>query len=534
MSNITNLIKSKIVESALLDKEEEKKENKLASDVSKEEKTLYSLMKMLKKKKIVKESTINEDSEAILKKAGDKKRLSLPTGNKSQAKLNPPVKENLTETVADKVGTPLTMAQQIKISMDPYGVLNDSQATSTEKDHAYQLIQIRTEGFITESVYKEHEEEVIDEDDEEDIEEDDESELFSEEFLLEKVKEAPSFDKIRRSKGNKVSAPVTSVKKKKSKTTFSEEEKAQARAKMIAHPANHMNIVNSLENASPEEHRLGKEWYPHAQRITRMLADHHGPAIDHYHEHVLHKSEPPKLMHIAAGLMGLYSPQSDPNDQSLKASVSMQHQKGVGGKGKGFLASAGQAKAADKIINGTPWEDVMGKNKIHHYTHLIEHGGNEDNNKPYVAVDTHAMSVAHGVRFNGADYATHAPKSPKKYKHYVDLYKAATEHYNAKHGTSYKPHEVQAITWLHQQRKNKEGEIEAKGSSITSKKMEKNAEKWRNHADDIGLESKEMNVSGYSPENYHKPEAKPDKYKKDDENEHQEYLRKIGFHDHEY
>jgi hypothetical protein len=81
-------------------------------------------------------------SEALKKKASKingKAEKIVMNNKKSKVILNPP----LNETVADRVNSIITTQDRIKASLDPQGVLNDPNATSSVKDLAFRILQVQ-------------------------------------------------------------------------------------------------------------------------------------------------------------------------------------------------------------------------------------------------------------------------------------------------------------------------------------------------------------------------------------------------------
>jgi hypothetical protein len=81
-------------------------------------------------------------SEALKKKASKingKAEKIVMNNKKSKVILNPP----LNETVADRVNSIITTQDRIKVSLDPQGVLNDPNATSSVKDLAFRILQVQ-------------------------------------------------------------------------------------------------------------------------------------------------------------------------------------------------------------------------------------------------------------------------------------------------------------------------------------------------------------------------------------------------------
>jgi len=250
------------------------------------------------------------------------------------------------------------------------------------------------------------------------------------------------------------------------------------------HPVDFRNIVSHYDEATEGEHHDGRNWYSDAQHFSKAIAKSTG--VPH---------------HTVVGLTANYSPQTDWHTNMLHAARVARHRKAVGGKeqkpyfkyGK-TLASNQQKDAADKMIKGTHYNDVLKGNKVRAFAHLIEHGGNADNDKPEVCVDRHAHSVASGARITDEAFGISGLKSKKKYDQVKSAYIQAAKHINersgAKIGDSHytHPHQVQAITWLVRQRKNNEEDLknspkEASLKLVKAAKARESAKtKWQNYS----------------------------------------------------
>jgi hypothetical protein len=224
-----------------------------------------------------------------------------------------------------------------------------------------------------------------------------------------------------------------------------------------AHPVHHKNIVQHWHQATPDEHTNGKDWYKHASHYTGVLAKDSG----------ISKTQ-------MAGLTANYSPQTDWHTNMLHAARVAKYGKGIGGKdqpsfdGRKMMASDHQRKAADSILAGKHYNDVLKGQKIRHFAHLVEHGddGPDMGKKPHVVVDRHAYSVAAGGRLTDKAFQKAGLGGVKKYNQVGDAYVKAAHHIN-KHANTPKghpdhihPHQVQAVTWLVRQRLNNEEDRE--------------------------------------------------------------------------
>ena len=254
-----------------------------------------------------------------------------------------------------------------------------------------------------------------------------------------------------------------------------------------ANPVHHDNIVKMWNQATDDEKESGKRWYEDAHHITKAVS-------------TLYKGNHPHgNVHAAAGLMAVYSPQTAWTANLHNATRALVEGKGIGGKGGGIMASASQKESADKILNGAHYNDVLKGPKVRDFAHLIEHGGDEDPTVPHVVVDRHALSVAAGKRLSDADYSG-APLSGTKrkdgsinrrnYDHVVAHYHEAARRISEQEGEHVAGHQVQAVTWLAQQRLNQKAERERAAAGEDSRldrgrenSRKKSEEAWKSFRD---------------------------------------------------
>jgi len=213
------------------------------------------------------------------------------------------------------------------------------------------------------------------------------------------------------------------------------------------HPVNHENIVWHWQQATPDEIASGMHWYADAHHVATAIAN--GDA------------------HLGAGMLAIYSPQQGWIGNVHNAARVLHEGKGIGGPGSGMFATAGQKRAADRLLASERYEDILNGPKIRDFAHLIEFGGDQDPRHPHVVIDRHALSVAHGRALTSQDYDS-APVngsrradgsiSRRQYDHVVSLYRRAAELLSAHAGERVSPHQVQAVTWLVRQRLNQQAE----------------------------------------------------------------------------
>lgn len=227
------------------------------------------------------------------------------------------------------------------------------------------------------------------------------------------------------------------------------------------HPVHHQNIIDHYNKATDEEKHVGHNWYSDAHKIAKSIAD---------------TTKTP--MHTMAGLIANYSPQTHWYTNIHTASQVALHKKPIGGAGSGVMASTRQKTNAEKMLGGEHYDNVLKGQKIRHFAHLIEHGGNADPNDTKVAIDRHAHSVASGARITDAGFGVSKLKNPKRYETLRNAYIEAAKHLSQQHGTEIHPHQVQATTWLVRQRLNNDEEKTGK----TKKAAASEKKKWDDHA----------------------------------------------------
>lgn len=202
-----------------------------------------------------------------------------------------------------------------------------------------------------------------------------------------------------------------------------------------AHPVSSKNVVASYDAASPEEKAQGMRWYADAATLAGAIG----------------RGDQEK----GAGLLASYSPQTPWPVNMFNASHAMELGRALG-PGDGMITKAMQANAQE-ALDGVPTDKNFGRNsapKIRAFARLIEHGGDEPGDQlGHVVIDRHAMTVAMGDRLPKKE-ADQAPiGTDRYYQHVADQYRLAALEVS-KRGTPVTPHQMQAITWLHQQAVN--------------------------------------------------------------------------------
>jgi hypothetical protein len=125
-------------------------------------------------------------------------------------------------------------------------------------------------------------------------------------------------------------------------------------------------------------------WYADARHVATVIAAGH--------------------THLGAGMLAIYSPQQGWIGTVLTAARVLRERQGIGSPGSGVFASTAQRHAANRLLAGQRYEDILTGPKIRDFAHLIEHGGDPDPTEPHVVIDRHALSVACGRPLTAEEY----------------------------------------------------------------------------------------------------------------------------------
>lgn len=257
-------------------------------------------------------------------------------------------------------------------------------------------------------------------------------------------------------------------------------------------PVNSQNIVDRWNQGTPDEKNSGRRWYPDAHLVAKALGTLHPdhpannpgtPAAEKYaNDSQEHEKVDSQHTHMAAGVLANYSPQTGWETNQHNAARAIHEGKGIGGKGSGVFASDQQRRNADRMLAGESHTDVLGGPKISDFAHLIEHGGDKSEDDPHVVIDRHALSVATGKRMSTEDYGDFPKTQRHYYGHVVKAYQDAADQIGAKSGEKLHGHQVQAATWLTQQRLNQESEKAAQGQDSNADRLNKGRQNARGNA----------------------------------------------------
>lgn len=213
-----------------------------------------------------------------------------------------------------------------------------------------------------------------------------------------------------------------------------------------ANPVHADHVMKMWDSATDDEKAQGRRWYADAGLVAKGLGT------------LYHGQHPGGNTHLAAGIIANYSPQTGWAANQHNAARVLHEGKGLGGKGSGIFASTRQKEAADRMLAGEHHTDVLKSPKVSDFAHLVEHGGDADPEHPHVVVDRHALSVAAGRRMSDDDYSAFPKTQRHYYGHVVAAYHEAARRITEQTGEPTAGHQVQAATWLAQQRHNQASE----------------------------------------------------------------------------
>jgi len=192
------------------------------------------------------------------------------------------------------------------------------------------------------------------------------------------------------------------------------------------HPVSPEHILAAYKASTDQEKAQGVRWYADAHNLAAKMAD--GDARK------------------GAILLASYSSQVSWPVNMFNAARAAEENRALG-PGDGMISRDMQANAQE-ALDGATVDEALQAPKTRAFAHLIEHGGDApDDTEGQVAVDRHALSVATGGRLpDNID----SPIGKTRYHEYVaDQYREAARQLAAQ-GTVLAPHQLQAITWLHQ------------------------------------------------------------------------------------
>lgn len=244
-------------------------------------------------------------------------------------------------------------------------------------------------------------------------------------------------------------------------------------------PLHPQYIIDAYDESDAPTKAQGMRWYSDGYHVARAL-------------------DPDGDAHRGAGVLAAYSPRSNWPINLFNASRSLQQRRAVR-IGEGMNVMGNHAKAAAKILeDGKHYSEAFTTPKITDFAHLLAHGGDDqecetcaphkkpDHPEQRVVVDRHALSAAAGRRMTDNDLGRAPLGTRKFYEHVADQYRTAAQHISDRDGVTVHPHQLQAITWLQQQKRNA---VQEQGEAATDPKAkgrltrERNAwTKWEEHS----------------------------------------------------
>lgn len=253
------------------------------------------------------------------------------------------------------------------------------------------------------------------------------------------------------------------------------------------------HIVDAYDEADEPTKAQGMRWYSDAHHIARSL-------------------DPDGDAHRGAGVLAAYSPRSAWPVNLFNASNTLKNRRAVR-IGEGMNVMGQHAKSAAKIVEeDNHYFQVFKTPKITDFAHLIAHGGDDDEcercaphkspeyPKQAVVVDRHALSVAAGRRMTDNDIGRAPLGTRKFYEHVAEQYRKASKQISDRDGTTVHPHQLQAITWLQQQKRNAaadEGESFGGRGRVTRDRNAWSA--WEQHAHETHPGLAEENIHVRNP-----------------------------------
>lgn len=253
-------------------------------------------------------------------------------------------------------------------------------------------------------------------------------------------------------------------------------------------PMSAKNIVAAYDDSNPAERYQGMRWYADAHRLAWALGG--GDA------------------ELGAKVLSAYSPRAGWPLNMFNAARSLAEGKALG-PGDGIMMAQHQ-KAAQAAMDGADIDTALPSPKTNAFARLMALG--EDHPEDplgAVVIDRHALSVAAGRRLTKADtegkgeFSSPIGKDPF-YSHVADEYRKAALELSQREGTEIAPHQVQAITWLRQQRLNTAADLadtsagrkRAAAGLVTA--MRNHWEQWQSWAEQHGIRT-ELGTTAIGP-----------------------------------
>jgi hypothetical protein len=221
------------------------------------------------------------------------------------------------------------------------------------------------------------------------------------------------------------------------------------------------NIVAAYDQSTPDERAQGMRWYSDAHDVAQAIG----------------KGDTAK----GAAMLSAFSVQTDWATDMMNAASTLangkvpEHGVGITGTVRARAQAILDAKDDAEIAKLFP---EAGSAKTRNFYKLIRNGGDTpDDSEGGVVIDRHALSVAAGRRLTSQEtmaptyaeiakdhpdwtheqmraYRATFPDDPTgsiySYQHIADMYRAAAKQVSDRDGIQISPHQMQAITWMHQ------------------------------------------------------------------------------------
>jgi hypothetical protein len=248
------------------------------------------------------------------------------------------------------------------------------------------------------------------------------------------------------------------------------------------------NIVKAYDDTTPAEKEQGGRWYEDGYRLAWALGG--GDAAK------------------GAAVLSAYSPRTGWPLNIYNAARSLHTGRALG-PGEGVIMGSAQ-RSAQRILDGEHPDDVLQAPKTNAFGRLLALGHDHpEDTLGQVVVDRHALSVAAGRTLKKEDtegkgeFASPIAKEPF-YGHVADMYREAAKMISERDGEEIAPHQVQAITWLRQQRVNDEATVAAAKAGVKGKNtglitaMRNHWAQWQAYAREHGLRT-ELGTTALPP-----------------------------------
>jgi hypothetical protein len=256
-------------------------------------------------------------------------------------------------------------------------------------------------------------------------------------------------------------------------------------------PLSAENVKNRYGEATEAEKHQGMRWYEDMHRLAWALGG--GDAVK------------------GAGVLSALSPQTGWPINMFNAARYLAE-----GRPEGKMQATGDMrKNAERILAGEHPNDVLKTPKTNAFGVLGALGADHpEDEHGRVVVDRHAMSVAAGKRLLKEDVSGKGENASPIgddffYEHVADMYRHAARDISEQTGQEIAPHQLQAITWLVQQRMNEAGDIrEGKGKGVRTG-MRNAWLSWGDYAREHGLRT-ELGTTSLPPTPITEAEARGD------------------------